>query len=140
QSVGGLGVFYWEPESYSWMGYNLGAWDPATKEPTVAMDAFLGIRATSVKPLGTVLGYRLNVYPNPFNPSTTIDYDLPKASRITIVIYNLLGEEVARPVDRFDYSGRHSVTWSPENAASGVYICRLESSGHEETAKLILMK
>jgi arabinogalactan endo-1,4-beta-galactosidase len=40
-SVNGLGVFYWEPESYSWQGYDLGAWDYVTKAPTVAMDAFL---------------------------------------------------------------------------------------------------
>ncbi|MCG6960222.1 glycosyl hydrolase 53 family protein [bacterium BMS3Abin03] len=45
KSVGGLGVFYWEPESYNWRGYNLGAWDPVTKQPTAALDAFLGIRA-----------------------------------------------------------------------------------------------
>ena len=40
KSVGGLGVFYWEPESYDWSGYQLGAWDPVTKQPTIAMDAF----------------------------------------------------------------------------------------------------
>jgi arabinogalactan endo-1,4-beta-galactosidase len=40
-SVGGLGVFYWEPESYNWKGYNLGAWNSQTKAPTVALDAFL---------------------------------------------------------------------------------------------------
>ena len=45
KSVGGLGVFYWEPESYNWRGYNMGAWDPVTKQPTVALDAFLGIKA-----------------------------------------------------------------------------------------------
>ena len=46
KSAGGLGVFYWEPESYNWQGYQLGAWNPATEEPTVAMDAFLGVSAT----------------------------------------------------------------------------------------------
>ncbi|MEJ2193755.1 MAG: glycosyl hydrolase 53 family protein [Ignavibacteriaceae bacterium] len=40
KSVGGLGVFYWEPECYSWHGYDMGAWDPVTKQPTVALDAF----------------------------------------------------------------------------------------------------
>ena len=39
-SVGGLGVFYWEPECYSWHGYDMGAWDPVTQQPTVALDAF----------------------------------------------------------------------------------------------------
>ncbi len=44
KSVGGLGVFYWEPECYNWQNYQLGAWDPVTKEPTAALDAFLGLK------------------------------------------------------------------------------------------------
>jgi arabinogalactan endo-1,4-beta-galactosidase len=41
KSMGGTGVFYWEPECYNWNGYDMGAWDPNTKQPTVAMDAFI---------------------------------------------------------------------------------------------------
>jgi len=140
ESVGGLGVFYWEPECYNWQGYQLGAWNPATEEPTVAMDAFLGISATSVKTENPVSGYDLNVYPNPFNPSTTIEYDIPESARVAIVIYNSVGEEVARLVDRFEYSGHHSVVWSPKDAASGVYYCKLVSPNFVKTNKIVLVK
>ena len=47
KSVDGLGVFYWEPECYWWQNYQLGAWDPITKRPTVALDAFLDTVTTS---------------------------------------------------------------------------------------------
>lgn len=140
KSAGGLGVFYWEPESYSFMGYNLGAWDPGTKSPTVAMDAFLGINATHVNDKEPIPGYDFNVYPNPFNPSTTIEYDLPTSSMMAIVIYNSLGEEVARLVDGFEHSGHHSVIWSPRNVGSGVYFCRIQSGDYVRTENVILVK
>jgi arabinogalactan endo-1,4-beta-galactosidase len=140
KSAGGLGVFYWEPESYSWMGYNLGAWDPLTKRPTVAMDAFLGVYATHVDNEVTVPGYDFRVYPNPFNPSTTIEYDLPTSGRLAIAITNVLGEEVARLVDGFESAGYHSVIWSPRNAATGVYFCRMQSADHVKTRKIILVR
>ena len=141
KSAGGLGVFYWEPESYSWQGYQLGAWDPATKQPTVAMDAFLGIRATLVRKIeNNNPDYNLNIYPNPFNPSTTIEYDLPRSSSIAIVVYNALGEEVSRLVDGFEHSGHHNVVWSPRNASSGVYFCRMSSESFAKTEKIVLLK
>jgi arabinogalactan endo-1,4-beta-galactosidase len=139
KAAGGLGVFYWEPESYS-MGYNLGAWDPVTKEPTVALDAFLGINATSVHKERTVPGYNFNVYPNPFNPSTTIEYDLPTSSRVAITVYNALGEEVTQLVDGYEQSGRHVVNWSPRNISSGVHYCRMSSGNYVRTEKIVLLK
>lgn len=140
QSVGGLGVFYWEPESYNWQGYQLGAWDPATKEPTVAMDAFLSVNAISVPQNNNILRYDLNIYPNPFNPSTTIAYDLPTSSSIAIVIYNALGEEVTRLVSGYEHSGHHNVIWSPRNVSSGVYFCRMSSESSAKTEKIVLLK
>ena len=47
KSIGGLGVFYWEPECYNWQSYKLGAWNPITKKPTSALDAFLGHKDTN---------------------------------------------------------------------------------------------
>ena len=140
KSAGGLGVFYWEPECYNWQGYQLGAWDPNTKEPTVAMDAFMGSSATSVGTEAAVRSYRLNVYPNPFNPRTTIEYDLPASSKVTVAVYNVLGEEVARLYDGFEVAGHYTVFWSPDNASSGVYFCRLASDGYVKTEKVVLLK
>ena len=64
--TGGLGVFYWEPECYNWMSYNMGAWDPSTKQPTLAMDAFLGI--SHEPPVEISVPYKnsgISIFPNP---------------------------------------------------------------------------
>ncbi len=141
KSVGGLGVFYWEPESYNWQNYQLGAWDPLTKEPTAALDAFLGISVTSVKKeKSTSTNYDFNIYPNPFNPTTNIEYTLPTSSNTSIVIYDVLGKEVTSLVDTYKHAGSYSITWSAQNVPSGVYLCMIRSGNFLETKKIILLK
>ena len=141
ESVGGLGVFYWEPECYNWQGYQLGAWNPATEEPTAAMDAFLGISATGVRETKeNNPSFNFNIYPNPFNPSTTIEYTIPSSSRTSVVIYDLLGRNVTTLVDSFKNAGNYSVNWMANNVPSGVYFCRMESGNLFETKKMMLLK
>lgn len=142
KSVGGLGVFYWEPECYNWQNYKLGAWDPSTKEPTAAMDAFLGIDVTSVNRNENTApeNLNLNIYPNPFNPGTTIEYMLPESSNASIIIFNLLGEEVAKLVEGFEEKGSYKITWLANGIPSGVYICRITSGGYSFSKKIILLK
>lgn len=140
KSAGGLGVFYWEPECYNWQGYQLGAWDPVTKQPTVALDAFLGVNATSVMRDSNISGYEFKVYPNPFNPNTTIEYTLPVSSLITIAVYNVRGEEVSQLVSGFQSPGHYSVVWSANNLSSGTYFCRMSSGHFVKTEKIMLIK
>lgn len=141
KSAGGLGVFYWEPESYNWQGYQLGAWNPATEEPTVAMDAFLGVSATLVREGdNNNPPYNFNIYPNPFNPSTTIEYSIPASSRTSVVIYDVLGREVITLVDGFKNAGNYSINWVANNVPSGVYFCRMVSGTFVETKKITLLK
>lgn len=141
KSVGGLGVVYWEPESYNWRGYNLGAWDPVTKEPTAAMDAFLGINATAVNDKEqNIKDFNMNVYPNPFNPGTTIEYTLPKSSITSVIIYDMLGNEVTRLVDGFKSAGKYELTWFAANVSSGIYFCRIMSGNFLESKKMVLLK
>lgn len=141
KSAGGLGVFYWEPESYNWQGYQLGAWDPATEEPTVAMDAFLGVNATPVRDKESKNpSYNFNIYPNPFNPNTTIEYTIPSSSPTSVVIYDVLGREVTTLVDSFKNAGNYSVNWDANNVASGVYFCRMTSGRFLEIKKIMLLK
>ena len=64
-------------------------------------------------------------YPNPFNPDTRIEYGLPKASEVRLTLYNILGQKVAELVNKSQNAGRYTVTWQPENVASGLYIYRL---------------
>lgn len=140
KSVGGLGVFYWEPECYNWQGYQMGAWDPATEEPTVALEAFAGKYATAVVGPTRPEGFNLHVYPNPFNPTTTIQYNLPVRSNVSIDIYNVLGQEVRQLVSGYQNQGTHSLTWSANGLASGVYFCRLSTSDYLALRKLVLLK
>ncbi len=86
-------------------------------------------------------------YPNPFNPSTTIDFTLPLAKdNVSLIIYNMLGQEVTRLADNASYGpGTHSVSWNSLNAngtpaAAGVYIYELRSGNISKTAKMTLVK
>ena len=79
-------------------------------------------------------------YPNPFNPNTTICFDLPRASEVSLKIYSSTGQLVERLVDDTFSAGSHEITWSPENAATGVYLYVLETRGRKQTDKMVLLK
>lgn len=84
-------------------------------------------------------------YPNPFNPITTIKYDVPTDSYVTITIYDLMGRRVNELMSERVSSGTHSVIWNGTDAsnnpvASGMYLYQLKSSDFVETRKLVLLK
>jgi hypothetical protein len=89
-------------------------------------------------------------YPNPFssgarsrtagNPTTTIEFALPKASLVTLKIYDLLGNEVATLVSEKLPTGKHQRVWEAKGLASGVYLYRLKAGEFVQTKKLILMR
>lgn len=79
-------------------------------------------------------------HPNPFNPSTEIRFSLAEAGHAEVVLYNAVGQQIKRLVsDRLD-AGQHAVRWNAEGYASGVYFCRLESSGRSQIIKMVLIK
>ncbi|MEE9553912.1 MAG: T9SS type A sorting domain-containing protein [candidate division Zixibacteria bacterium] len=82
----------------------------------------------------------LDVYPNPFNPATTINYSLIESSDITLAIYNLLGQCVATVYEGVQDGGEHSITWDASDFPSGVYFARLESGESSENVKMVLLK
>ena len=82
----------------------------------------------------------LQNYPNPFNPTTQIRYDLPRSGRVSLTIYNGLGQVAARLVDIRQDAGSYTVTWDAREMASGVYYYRLESGGFSATKRLVLLK
>ena len=86
-----------------------------------------------------VLSLKQN-YPNPFNSITTLEYSLPNSGNISLIIYNLLGEEVARLVDRQMPSGDHTANWNASNLPSGIYFFRLQASDFVQTRKMLLLK
>ena len=80
-------------------------------------------------------------FPNPFNPSTTIDFDMPSTSHVSLKIYNMLGQEVAVLVDEVRQAGTQQVTFDAKRFASGVYLYRLSSNnGFAKTMKMLLLK
>ncbi len=79
-------------------------------------------------------------YPNPFNPSTTINYALPEARDVTLVVYDLLGRRVAMLVNQMQSSGRYSVTFDASRLASGIYFYQLRAGTFVETKKMMFVK
>ena len=79
-------------------------------------------------------------YPNPFNPSTVISYSLPKASNVKLIIYNMLGQEVATLVNTKQNSGIYNVEFNASNLTSGIYFSRLTSGVYSSIKKMLLIK
>lgn len=79
-------------------------------------------------------------YPNPFNPTTTINYDLPKAGNVRLVIYDVLGKETVVLVNEVQKAGSYSVTWDGSKFASGIYFCRIEAGTFTDVKKMVLIK
>ncbi len=81
-------------------------------------------------------------YPNPFNPTTTIKYDIPKASYVTLKVYDILGNVVKTLVDKEQVAGNYQIQFAVGNRqlASGVYLYRLQAGSFVQTKKMILLK
>ena len=79
-------------------------------------------------------------YPNPFQRSTTLGFDLPEATHVTLRVYDLLGREVARVVDRTIDEGSHEIEWDASGLASGTYIVHLRAGTFIKTQQITLMK
>lgn len=79
-------------------------------------------------------------YPNPFNPSTQIQFSLNTTKEVELSVYNVLGKKVATLIDRQINSGRHSVNFDATGMSSGVYLYRLKTEEQTLTKKMMLVK
>ncbi len=79
-------------------------------------------------------------HPNPFNPTTTIEFSLSDAAQASLTVFNMAGEKVATLVNGMTERGAHSVTFDASNLSSGVYFYTLNANGVQETKKMVLMK
>jgi hypothetical protein len=87
------------------------------------------LEMTSVEPGGTELPLRYGLeqnYPNPFNPNTTIRYGLPQKSRVTLTVFNTLGQQIAQLVNGEEEAGYHELRFDGSTLASGVYFYRIQ--------------
>ncbi len=87
----------------------------------------------------------MSVYPNPFNPETTIGYSLQEKGHVIVEVFNIRGQKVATLLDAVQESGQHSVVWDGSDQAgksctSGIYFCRLKASSNVLTRKMLLLK
>ena len=84
-------------------------------------------------------------FPNPFNPNTTIFYDLSRESNVKITVFDLLGREIIKLVDQIEPVGSRSINWDGRDytgslANAGVYIYQIEAEGFLQTKKMVLLK
>ena len=79
-------------------------------------------------------------YPNPFNPATTICYAVPHRAHVTLVVYNVLGQQVNELVDDNVEAGFHEVQFNASNLASGVYFYRMQAGTFVDTKTLLLVR
>jgi len=79
-------------------------------------------------------------YPNPFNPTTTVEFGVPAEQNVTVTIYDILGREAAVLIDQNMPPGYHSVVWYANNHASGMYFVRMSAGKVNKLQKILLIK
>ena len=79
-------------------------------------------------------------YPNPFNPSTTLEYNLASSGELNIVVFDMLGNQVEQLYSGYQVEGPGQVVWDAKNSPAGIYFIRLSASNYTQTRKVILMK
>jgi hypothetical protein len=79
-------------------------------------------------------------YPNPFNPTTQINFSVPQASMVRVVVYDVVGREVEVLVNEFLEAGNFKTNWNAASYSSGIYFYRMETSSFVQVKKMILMK
>lgn len=100
-----------------------------------------GFPSTGVEQKDLPSAFRLDQnFPNPFNPSTTIQYSLAKPAFVTLTVLDVLGRDVATLVNAHLPAGEHQSSWASGNSPSGVYFYRLQCTGLTEVRKMLLLK
>lgn len=79
-------------------------------------------------------------HPNPFNPSTTIEYSIPKASEVEVNIYNMVGKKVKTLINKNHSPGNYQMRWDGSNQASGIYIYQIKADDYIHSKKMLLVK
>jgi glucuronoarabinoxylan endo-1,4-beta-xylanase len=120
------------------------------RSETVQMDFSLkitmlynGTPSTGVNPIEDMLPKKFSLsqnFPNPFNPTTVISYQLPISNWVTLKVYDVLGKEVASIVNGVEEPGYKSVKFDATKLSSGPYFYRLQAGSFVQTNKMLLMK
>jgi hypothetical protein len=84
--------------------------------------------------------YLLQNYPNPFNPLTTIEFNIQESGLVKLIVYDVLGNEVATLVNEEKLTGTYEVIWNAEKFSSGIYFYKISAGNFLETKKMLLLK
>lgn len=84
--------------------------------------------------------YSLSNYPNPFNPATTINYQIPHAGKVMLKVYDMLGKELATLVNEYKSQGQYSVRFNAGDLPSGMYLYTLRANDFTKSGKMLLLK
>ena len=79
-------------------------------------------------------------YPNPFNPTTTIEFSIPRTEFVTVKVYNLVGHEITTLINDELFTGNYSIKWDGSHQPSGLYFVQIESGSFIQTRKMVLLK
>jgi hypothetical protein len=102
-------------------------------EPVLTLSAGM-----SLTPVPT--SFVLLAYPNPFNPSTTISFSLPRTSNVSLAVYDITGRKVETLLDKSLNAGEHSIDFNGSALPSGLYFARLTAGDFSQTQKMVLLK
>ncbi|PIP28665.1 hypothetical protein COX28_03575, partial [Candidatus Kuenenbacteria bacterium CG23_combo_of_CG06-09_8_20_14_all_39_39] len=111
------------------------------KVEAVKFDQLSTTGVKSLKEVSIPNNFSLNQnYPNPFNPTTTISYSLPTTSYVTLIVYNLTGQEVTTLVNKEETAGSYEVQFSASNLPSGIYFYKLHAGEFSQVRRMQLVK
>ena len=79
-------------------------------------------------------------YPNPFNPTTTVQFSIPQSDLVSIKVYDIHGREVTTLVNDYLHTGYHTISWNGYKSTSGIYFIRMEGDEFVQTRKVMLLK
>jgi len=141
-AIGDVGVpitAYFGVNVGCWLGGTSYFWEVAIDELSLTPTGGAGIEENQVSIPGQFSLHQN--FPNPFNPQTTISYSLPRASTITLKVYDIMGQEIATLLqnDR-KAAGIHKISFDATNLPCGTYFYRLQADGYLETKKMLLIK
>ncbi len=104
---------------------------------TISYYTYVGGIGTITVPNYFALGQN---YPNPFNPSTKIQYAIPRSANVSLIVYDILGRQVATLVNEFKNAGIYTLDFNASSLASGVYFYKIQAGTFSDTKKMLLVK
>ncbi|MDX1372683.1 MAG: T9SS type A sorting domain-containing protein, partial [Nitrososphaeraceae archaeon] len=134
-----------EPKSYTYTDKDVRIGNYSYRLKQIDLDGTVeysnAVNVSVLAPGGYSLGQN---YPNPFNPSTTFEYTIPEAAKVSINVYSIVGELVAALVNETVEAGYHKVNFNASNLPSGTYVYQIKTVGESKTfvenKKMILLK